>query len=137
MSREVEGQVRKGLDLLKQWGISIALSLDQVCECAAVQQAALVCFCVAKMDKLCDSNPNPLSLYLSVSLRKLQICIAVEQVKVSLEGVVTRSDCWWQQSSHFRLKDFNFTLSGSAQGGFLSYDLLEVRLLEVSFTCIP
>lgn len=87
MSRKMESKVRQGLELLKKWGVSIALSLDQ-------------------------------------------ICIAVEQVKVSLEGVVTRSDNWWAQSSHFRMKDFNFTLSGSAQGGFLSYDVLEVRLLE-------
>jgi len=87
MSRKMESRVRQGLELLKKWGVSIALSLDQ-------------------------------------------ICIAVEQVKVSLEGVVTRSDDWWAQSSHFRMKDFNFTLSGSAQGGFLSYDVLEVRLLE-------
>lgn len=67
---------------------------------------------------------------INIALSFEEICVAVQQVKVSLDGTIAHTDEWWRQSTHFRVKDFNFTLSGSAQGGFLSYDLLEVRLLD-------
>ena len=67
---------------------------------------------------------------INIALSIEQLCVAVEHVKVSLDGIVTRRDDWWAQSAHYRVKDLNFTLSGSAQGGYVSYDVLEMRLLE-------
>jgi acyl-CoA-binding protein len=86
-SKKVQDVVKYAIEKLKNWGINIALSFDE-------------------------------------------ICVAVQQVKVSLDGSIAPPDYWYGMNSHVRIKDFHFTLSGSAQGSFLSYDLLEIRLLD-------
>ena len=67
---------------------------------------------------------------INVALSVDETCVALERVKIALDGTVTRSDDWWAQSTHFRWKDIHFTLSSNTHGGFISYEIMEIRLLE-------
>ena len=86
------------------------------------------------MQKTVQYYMNTLKEYgINVALSFDEICFAVEQVNLNLDGSVTRSDSWWSQSAHIRLIDVGITLSSSVNGGFLSFENLEIRLLEDEF----